>query len=176
MKYCKSCGKEAENEVEMCNQCNGLIFVNIPVKKENIGELVYAGFWIRALALIIDDFICIGLYCIIILPLGFGGVLDKINYEMIQILGYSLIIVIYIFYYTFFVGKYGGTLGKRILGLRIISTSTNEKISYGLAFGRLLASKLSGIILFIGYIVVAFDKEKASWHDSLCGTRVIRIR
>jgi len=63
-----------------------------------------------------------------------------------------------------------------MLGLRIIKASNNEKISYGLAFGRYFMSRISGLILFIGYITAAFNEEKVTWHDSFCDTRVIRIR
>src|SRR5207237_3864453 len=76
-------------------------------------------------------------------------------------------------YSTFLVGKYGATLGKMACGLRVV-TPTGGKVSYGVACGRFFAEILSGLLLCIGYIMVAFDEEKRGLHDRICNTRVIR--
>jgi uncharacterized RDD family membrane protein YckC len=39
--------------------------------------------------------------------------------------------------------------------------------------GRFSAEILSGLIFYIGYIMVAFDSEKRALHDRICNTRVI---
>lgn len=46
-------------------------------------------------------------------------------------------------------------------------------ITMGRSALRYLAKMLSGLILCIGYIMAAFDEEKRTLHDRLCGTRVI---
>ena len=166
---CPHCGKEANRFAENESRNN-----SVPEKLNS--EFKFASFGVRTLAMIIDEFICLGFCLVIILPLGFGGIFDNMNPDTIQIFGFSLIIVIYVFYYTYFCGKYSATLGKKMLGLKIVKASSGEKISYGLAFGRYLVSRISGIILFIGYIAAAFSKEKVTLHDSLCDTRVIKIR
>ena len=76
-------------------------------------------------------------------------------------------------YTTWFLGKYAATPGKMALGLKVI-TADGGKVSYLKAFGRYFAEIVSGIILFIGYIMAAFDDEKRTLHDRICNTRVVK--
>ena len=69
--------------------------------------------------------------------------------------------------------KFGGTLGKLALDLRVV-TANGEPIGCGRSLGRTFAEILSLITLLIGYIIAAFDGEKRTLHDRVCGTRVIR--
>jgi uncharacterized RDD family membrane protein YckC len=72
-----------------------------------------------------------------------------------------------------FVSTKGATLGKMACGLRVINADGTLKISIGKAIGRYFAEMLSGVILGIGYLMVAFDSEKRALHDHICKTRVI---
>jgi uncharacterized RDD family membrane protein YckC len=54
----------------------------------------------------------------------------------------------------------------------IVITPSGDRVSYLRALGRIFAEYLSGI-LYIGYIMVAFDNEGKSLHDHICNTRVI---
>jgi len=40
--------------------------------------------------------------------------------------------------------------------------------------GRYFGYYVSGLILALGFIWIAFDKRKQGWHDKLAGTLVIR--
>jgi uncharacterized RDD family membrane protein YckC len=71
------------------------------------------------------------------------------------------------------VGKFGATLGKMALGLKVVDPD-GGKISYPLAFGRYFAKFISGFILGFGYLMVAFDSEKRGLHDMICRTRVVK--
>lgn len=66
-----------------------------------------------------------------------------------------------------------GTLGKAALGLKITDVN-GERISVWRSLGRALSEILSTIILFIGYIMIAFHREKRGLHDIIAGTYVIR--
>jgi uncharacterized RDD family membrane protein YckC len=72
-----------------------------------------------------------------------------------------------------FLGRFGATPGKMACKLKVV-TSSGAPISYGRALGRYFASLLSGLILFIGYIMAAFYDEKRALHDRICDTRVIK--
>jgi len=65
------------------------------------------------------------------------------------------------------------TLGKKILGLKVVDLNGN-RISFGQATGRFFASILSGLILGIGYLMVAFNPKKQGLHDQIAGTFVIK--
>ncbi len=147
----------------------------------------YAGFWIRAGAKIIDGFILGALQMMIAMVFaivaGVSGAIAEStgsgNAEELSplfVVGYLLLWIlmfaISIGYTTFFHGRYGATWGKMALGIKVVSP-TGESINYMRAFGRAFAEMLSGIIIYIGYIMAGFDSEKRSLHDLICETRVI---
>jgi len=76
-------------------------------------------------------------------------------------------------YETYMVATKGATLGKMALGLKVIRVDGGP-LNMQQALGRSLATILSGLILFIGYIIAAFDDQKRALHDRLCDTLVIK--
>lgn len=49
-----------------------------------------------------------------------------------------------------------------------------NRIGFGRATGRYFGSILSGMICFIGFIMVAFTEKQQALHDMLAGTLVVR--
>jgi uncharacterized RDD family membrane protein YckC len=85
----------------------------------------------------------------------------------------ALLVVALISYEIFFLGKYGATPGKMACKIRVV-TGEGDSITYGRAAGRAFAERLSGLICYIGYLMVAFDSsQKRALHDRICNTRVI---
>ena len=66
-----------------------------------------------------------------------------------------------------------GTLGKRLLGLRVVDEAGN-RLSYSRALGRNTAKILSGIPLALGFMWAGWSKTKQAWHDSLAHCYVVR--
>ena len=139
----------------------------------------YAGFWIRVLAKILDSIamgIVIGIPMLILLfttgmfsmqggQPSFAAVGLQI---MLQVVGMGAGIA----YNTYMHGKYGATLGKMAVGIRVVMAD-GSPVTYMRAFGRAWADILSGMVCYIGYIIAGFDAEKRSLHDHICQTRVI---
>lgn len=65
------------------------------------------------------------------------------------------------------------TPGKKVLGI-IVTGMDGKRISAGTAIGRCLGKVISGMILYIGYIMAAFTGNKQALHDQIAGTLVIR--
>ena len=146
-----------------------------------VGELKYAGFWIRFAAKFLDGLI-IGVPFIIILvcvvaATGMFKHLNSNNPPQLPLLFQGFFQLGFLFvngaYQIFFLGKFGATPGKMACGLRVV-TSDGAKISYGRATGRFFSEIISGIICDIGYIIAAFDNpQKRALHDHICNTRVV---
>jgi len=77
-------------------------------------------------------------------------------------------------YFTFLEGGPGQTVGKKALGLRVV-TPEGERVGYLKAFARFIGKIISTVILGIGFLLAAFDSEKRTLHDRMCDTRVIRV-
>ncbi len=65
-----------------------------------------------------------------------------------------------------------GTIGKIIMGIKVVDEQ-GEKISFLNATGRYLAKIISAAILFIGFIMAAYDVNRQALHDKLAKTFVI---
>lgn len=100
-----------------------------------------------------------------------GGVIGAIERSMygVSIVG-NLVGLAYLWYFI----SQGQTRGQSAMGIRIIDAAGNPP-GVGRALGRILASILSTIPIFLGYIWAAFHPENRTWHDSLAGTWVIRV-
>ncbi len=144
--------------------------------------MVYAGFWIRFLAVLIDGIILFVVDTILnfaILgtsaarlatnPAGVGAAMSSIG------LIWLISVAIQCAYETYFIGKMGATPGKMAMGLKVVRPD-GSPVDYARAAGRYFAKILSAIILFIGYIMVGFDSQKRGLHDMICDTRVIKAR
>jgi uncharacterized RDD family membrane protein YckC len=141
-------------------------------------QYVYAGFWIRFLARLIDSML---LY-IVILPVTFLAVgmraFDPSRQELdptflltqgiLMLFNISLAAA----YEVWFLANYSATPGKMAIGKKVI-VADGSRITYGRALARYLASYISYFTLLIGYIMAAFDDEKRTLHDRICDTRVV---
>jgi uncharacterized RDD family membrane protein YckC len=142
------------------------------------GVLEYAGFWIRFGAKIIDGLILgVVLFAPVVIFVIVGmrsssrvNPQDTLALQLLMQFGFY---VINFGYNSFFLGKFGATPGKMACGLRVVMPD-GAPISYARAMGRTLAEFVSGLVCYIGYIIVAFDKEKRALHDHIANTRVVR--
>jgi len=134
----------------------------------------YAGFWIRAVALVIDALILgvpIGILWFKCVPNpkdpGSGNLL----------LAAVAIAALKIFYFAgFWSSPMQATLGQKICGLRVLRETDDGRVTFQRALGRLFGMGLSSLTLGIGYIMAAFTERKRALHDMLAGTCVVKSR
>ena len=68
----------------------------------------------------------------------------------------------------------GTTIGGIVCGLKVVRTD-NREIDWATAIVRALSCFLSLFAAGLGFIWVAFDHDKQSWHDKIAGTTVVRV-
>jgi uncharacterized RDD family membrane protein YckC len=140
------------------------------------GQMLYAGFWIRFAALLIDGLILGAINLMLHIPLALiapTAESDSTAFLVYMPLTMLLQLAIPAAFDVFFVGKYGATPGKMACRLKIVE-SEGGKVTYARAIGRHFAKYISMITLYIGFLMAAFDAQKRSLHDRICDTRVIR--
>jgi predicted Zn finger-like uncharacterized protein len=141
------------------------------------GQQLKAGFWIRVVAYIIDFLLLWTVQYLLSLLIGVTLNMIGLSAEGDP----SLDIVIWLFgaalsisYAVFFIGYCGQTPGKMVLHIKVICTD-GSPVSYGRAALREVLGKfISGILLGIGYLMVAFDSQKQGLHDKIANTYVIK--
>jgi uncharacterized RDD family membrane protein YckC len=95
---------------------------------------------------------------------------------LIQVLVQCSGIALTLTYVIYFTRKYDATPGKKALGLRLLRAD-GSKLGKGRIVGRYFAEWISSLVMGIGYLMVAFDKEqRRALHDRICDTRVIDVR
>jgi uncharacterized RDD family membrane protein YckC len=135
----------------------------------------YAGFWIRAVASLIDSILMLMIIVPVLTAIYGTGYWEletpQVTHGALDVvMNYIFPIVVVI---VFWVYK-SATPGKMMLGLTIVDAKTGGKPSTGQFIGRYLGYYVSMLPLFLGFIWVAFDKRKQGWHDKLAGTVVIK--
>ncbi len=179
---CAECGKMfaiqdmiRHGGVYICANCKPVFMQKLAEgAKLNTGELNYAGFWIRFAAKFVDGLILgvpfIVVFVMVLIPQIRSGKPDTFIF-LPYILQFCFIFI-RMAYEIFFLGKYGATLGKMACKIMVV-TADGGRIGYGRATGRFFAEMLSGMVCYIGYIIVAFDGQKRALHDHICNTRVV---
>jgi uncharacterized RDD family membrane protein YckC len=142
-----------------------------------------AGFWIRSLAFSIDNMILNIIYAVFFITGGLAVYLASGTQDWLLILDrvlmltipYNIImLIITIGYFTYLHGATGQTIGKMVCQLKVVQES-GESLSYGKSFLRCVGYLLSAVVLNIGFLWVAFDKNKQGWHDKIARTYVIEL-
>jgi len=143
--------------------------------------------WKRAIAYIADGFILLlptliilfG-YIFIVSGGNFEHILQKPKPEQMRAaIGLQVILwVIYLSYFTYFIGKLGQSPGKKSMGLKVVN-SDGEVIGYGKAFIRYLffilycLGKIGGLIFIVSAVMAIVDKQRRTLHDRVCKTFVV---
>ncbi|MDB6126212.1 MAG: domain containing protein [Verrucomicrobia bacterium] len=120
-----------------------------------VTTLPRAGFWIRMAALLLDV-ILVG---VILKLLHSHG-----SMELLALAAYAAIMW----------KLRGSTIGGIICGLKVVRLD-ERPLDWSTAIVRALGCFLSLVIVGLGFIWVAFDDQKQSWHDKIAGTTVVRV-
>jgi uncharacterized RDD family membrane protein YckC len=172
-------------EVWICAACKPLHIQKI---KEGVAAgrpayaLDYAGIGPRAVAKLLDGLI-IGLPAIFLMAVIIAFLTPAIARNrasadgliIVMIAGIAIVALAMMFFQIWCLPRWGATPGKRIMGLRVVTTDGGS-ISWGRAIGRFFGEWVNGLIPFwIGYLIAAFDNERRTVHDHIAGTRVIKV-
>jgi uncharacterized RDD family membrane protein YckC len=136
--------------------------------------LNYAGFWIRFVAYLIDTVVIYAVIFAVMAIFGMGG--GFTDPSSVDMSSFALIyVVLFIGVIGYFIGMESSakqaTLGKMAVGIKVGDEQGN-RISAGKAAGRFFGKILSGLILYIGYMMAGWDPKKQALHDKLAGTFV----
>lgn len=144
------------------------------------GHVVYAGFWKRVAACLIDGF-AIGIPVAIIVTIV-GGLLGWGSSFSGSLLGRSqfnpgetvMSWVLSALVFAWFHSSAGllATPGKLAIGIKVVRTD-GDRISFLRGFARYWAYMLSSLLLCIGLLMAAFTGRKQGLHDFMCDTLVV---
>ena len=139
-------------------------------------QIAYGGFWIRLVAYIIDAIVLSVVVGIIAAIIGVN-LFNPENPEAAfdPTLNLVSVVISWLYFALMESSPRGATVGKMVLGLRVVDEQGN-RLSFLRATGRFFAKIVSSIILFIGFLMIAFTDRKRGLHDIMAGTLVVKIR
>lgn len=195
--YCNRCGAQNSALAKFCANCAQPIGSDVSVPPPEtvatsslptfaaapqVQPVLYAGFWVRFVAFVIDwilvSFVVWPVIGIMGLVLGFAG--DAVSMPMVGVHMVRLIvslvfgaIVNWIYEAALESSSKQATVGKMALGLKVTDLE-GRRISFARATARHFAKILSGMMLMIGYIMAGFTLRKQALHDMIAETLVVR--
>jgi len=156
-----------------------------------VPRVEYAGFWLRFLALLIDNAVMGIGFVLILIPLifltGLGGFISEIHPDedmndvgIFMLIGLLFLaatvslLLTWLYHALMESSEWQATLGKRVLGL-VVTDMAGRRVSFGRATGRHFAKIITNMVpAFIGYIMAGFTERKQALHDMIAGCLVLR--
>ncbi|WP_137167423.1 RDD family protein [Salinimonas lutimaris] len=131
-----------------------------------------AGFWRRFCAVMLDVLLFF-VFITIPVSLTLGSVMLSTGSEPLNWVNVTFGYVLPFLLTLWFWQKFLGTPGKMLMGIQIVDFNTGRRASVIKSTVRYVAYLVSMIPLGLGFLWVAFDKNKRGFHDHLSGTAVI---
>jgi uncharacterized RDD family membrane protein YckC len=149
-----------------------------------VPAFVYAGFWWRVLAYIIDVIVVAVPFNLLAGSMGFGlpMMADPERMSPAQLQAYIStltsyqgisLVVAWLYFAILESSSWQGTVGKKVLGI-LVTDHNGQRIGFGRATGRYFAKILSAIILLIGFMMVGWTQRKQGLHDMIASTLCVR--
>lgn len=149
------------------------------------GEVVYAGFWKRFAAYVIDALlVTMAFYVVFVVILlaggvGLGGLMnlsgDAVAPGLLMLMGLAYLTYPLIsgFYYVLMeTSGHQATLGKMAVGIKV-TDGRGHRLQRGNGLGRWTSHLLCYFTLYIGYIMAGLTERKRGLHDMVADTLVV---
>jgi uncharacterized RDD family membrane protein YckC len=193
VKVCTGCRTRNQPTSQYCFKCG----LKLPEEATVPGEYsIPAGFWVRFASFLIDNIlVIIGslIFTLVLVAIIFtifpdlSGkyAVDEYTWDAVlkasqrpaTWLDWAIYVFFFIFgiaYFTFTIGWKGQTLGKLMLGLKVVRTD-GSRTGFLRAFIRSWGYILCIISIGIGFLVIAWNDQKRGLHDFISNTRVIKL-
>lgn len=173
--FCPQCGATADPAYRFCTRCGSalnsapLITPQDPTANAAyVTADVYASFWPRACAFLID-YLLVLLVCLFLK--GLLGI--KLESRTEQWLFWATVLALWLYKSVAERSARQATLGKLAFDLKV-TTLEGERIGGLRAVVRNVSQALSALIMFIGFLMPAFTRRRQALHDMCAGTLVTR--
>ena len=149
------------------------------VTKESAKNVTVVGFAPRLLAALIDGAMVGFLSFMLAFVIGLIAIFTNLintgqGSSALELLTISCLLVFSIVYYIGFWSNDGQTMGKTVVGLKVIRTD-GSRLSVGRALLRYIGYIINAFLFSIGFLWAAFDPKRQGWHDKLAGTLVVFV-
>ena len=180
------CGRELPANSAFCPTCGtpvtGTATSGTPapyfVQPQPVGATAnYASVGDRAVAIILDTVILAVVSLVFLIPIGIGGVLGVEFFSPLAFFAFPLLWwLVGLFYFTFFEGTSGQTIGKQAVGIKVVDGVSQKPVNMERALLRSFMRIIDMLpfLYFVGFILVETQPQKKRLGDALAGTIVVK--
>jgi len=147
--------------------------------QNNIDKEVYAGFFVRLAAYLIDSVIVGSVLAVVIrFPVWISTLFNAENILVRDVIfDYSIkdmvIYALSALYFILLTYKTGMTIGKKMLHVKVVSAEDRPMTLFEVIYRETIGRFLSGLIVYGGYFMIGLHKEKRGLHDLMADTKVV---
>jgi uncharacterized RDD family membrane protein YckC len=131
----------------------------------------YADWGRRVLALLIDGAIPAAVVLLVVLPLTVIG--DLALLLTVGGVAYLAVFAFAIWNSGYRQGTTGQSIGKKVIGIRLVRAQDRQPVGFGPAVGRQLLHVVDAIPFYLGYLWPLWDDRKQTFADKICDTVVV---
>ena len=178
--YCSKCGEKLPDYSKFCTKCGAA------VKMEVTAETVIERFetdtdlqehWVKRLIAYIIDSVIVGVLAAIFLGITLFPLAITNPASLFNILNFPFAMgLLYILYFPVAETMYGATLGKHMLGLKVV-TKTGGRPSFEKAFIRNV-SKIHQVLLLLDLVggLITSTEFHQKYTDRIANTKVVSAK
>ncbi len=137
-----------------------------------------AGFWLRAIAGVIDLLLAFVVYMLVCFSAGALGAMVFGQASVVSWatpVAYGLqFFVPWLYFSIMESSEMQATFGKKALGLKVIDINGN-RLSFSRATARFFGKILSALLLGLGFVMTAFTPRKQALHDIIVESTVVKL-
>jgi uncharacterized RDD family membrane protein YckC len=86
-----------------------------------------------------------------------------------------LALIAYVLYNAYLNGSTGQSIGKKVVGLKLISEATGQPIGGGMGIVRYFAHFIDSLICYVGWLFPLWDAKRQTIADKILKTVVITV-
>ena len=181
-KVCSACRTVNEPAAVYCYKCGVRLPDEIQFGAESIGPP--AGFWIRFVAHLVDQlflgiigFVISNIFATFLVDTSLNGALyfEFTDVPLFMWWTLGITVALEVLYFTVAIGAWGRTIGKAMLGIKVVRRN-GTRVSYARSLARCLLYLIQlELIIGLTFLVIAFNPEKQGIHDMICDTGVVKV-
>jgi uncharacterized RDD family membrane protein YckC len=181
--FCTHCGVALYEGAAFCSACGQP--ANAGASQTAPRRVAYAGFWLRAVAVVIDSLVLVIPTFVIIgfvaasmgveLPPPEETAMGTLPPMRVFLPLEAMVLTAHWLYFALMESSsWQGTLGKRAVGVGVTDLQ-GRRLSFGRASGRFFGKIASGMSFLVGYAMAGFTERKQALHDILAGCLVVKM-